>query len=200
MKRPRSELAILLGLGAALLVSAAPVFAGKAVSIDVGTIAVRELLAPGGEYRLPTFGVRNPGTEPTSYVVAVSYVDGQDKLRPPASWFTFTPSSFSLESGAARPVDARLTIPTDAESGDYEALIGPQIVSDGTGASVGAGAAARLSFTVEPSSALDALLRKLSRFIAENPWVLVVGALALLLLIMWFLRRRFSISIARRPS
>ena len=196
----RNHLAVLLGLGAALLVSAAPVFAGKAVSIDVGTIAVRELLVPGGEYRLPTFGVRNPGTESTAYVISVSYVDGQAKLRPPASWFTFTPESFSLEVGATRPVEARLTIPTDAEPGDYEALIGPQIVSDGTGASVGAGAAARLSFTVEPSSALDAFLRQVFRFLQENPWVLIVAGLAVLLLILWFLRRRFSFSISRRPS
>ena len=196
--RAHSRIAVLLGLGAALLVSAAPVFAGKAVSIYVGTIAVREVLVPGGEYRLPTFGVRNPGTESTAYVISVSYIDGQAKLRPPASWFTFTPSSFSLEIGASRPVEARLTIPSDAEPGDYEALIGPQIVSDGTGASVGAGAAARLSFTVEPSSALDAFLRQLFRFLAANPWVLVVGGLALFLVVVWFLRRRFSFSIARR--
>jgi hypothetical protein len=198
--RTRSRLAVLLGLGAALLVSAAPVFAGKAVSIDVGTIAVREVLVPGGEYRLPTFGVRNPGTEPTAYVIAVSYVDGQARLRPPEAWFTFTPTSFSLEVDASRPIESRLTIPTDAEPGDYEALIGPQIVSDGTGASVGAGAAARLSFTVAPSSDLDAFLRQLFRFLAENPWVLVIAGLAILLLILWLLRRRFSISIARRPS
>lgn len=198
--RTRLRLAVLLGIGAALLVSAAPALAGKAVSIDVGTIAVRELLVPGGEYRLPTFGVRNPGTESTAYVITVSYVDGQDALRPPASWFTFSPSSFSLEVGASRPVEARLTIPTDAEPGDYAALIGPQIVADGTGASVGAGAAAKLSFTVEPSSALDAFLRQLFRFLAENPWVLVVAGLALLLLVLWLLRRRFSISIARRPG
>lgn len=197
---PRTRVALLVGLGAALLVSAAPVLAGKAVSIDVGTIAVRELLVPGGEYRLPTFGVRNPGTETTSYVIAVSYVDGQEALRPPASWFTFSPSSFSLDVGASRPVEARLTIPTDAEPGDYAALIGPQIVAEGTGASVGAGAAAKLSFTVQPSSAFDALLRQLFRFLAENPWVLVVAGLALLLLVLWLLRRRFSVSISRRPG
>jgi hypothetical protein len=197
--RTRRRLAVLLGLGAALLVSAAPVFAGKAVSIDVGTIAVRERLVPGGEYRLPTFGVRNPGTEPTAYVIAVSYVDGQEALRPPAEWFTFSPDSFSLEVGASRPVEARLTIPGDAEPGDYQALIGPQIVSDGTGASVGAGAAARLSFSVDPSSALDAFLRQLFRFLAENPWVLVLAGLLLLIVVFWFLRRRFAFSISRRP-
>jgi hypothetical protein len=197
--RTRRHLAVLLGLGAALLVSAAPVFGGKAVSIDVGTISVRERLVPGGEYRLPTFGVRNPGTEPTAYVIAVSYVDGQEALRPPAEWFTFSPDSFSLEVGASRPVEARLTIPGDAEPGEYQALIGPQIVSDGTGASVGAGAAARLSFSVDPSSALDAFLRQLFRFLAENPWVLVLSGLLLLIVVLWFLRRRFAFSISRRP-
>ena len=198
--RTRSRIAVLLGLGAALLVSAAPVLAGKAVSIDVGAISVREKLVPGGEYRLPTFGVRNPGTESTSYVIAVSYIDGQDALRPPAEWFTFSPNTFSLEVGTSRPVEARLTIPSNAEPGTYEALIGPQIASSGTGASVGAGAAARLSFTVEPSSALDAFLRQLFRFIAENPWVVVLAGLGLLLLVLWFLRRRFAFSISRRPS
>jgi hypothetical protein len=200
VRRIRIRLAVLLGLGAALVSSAAPVFASKAVSIDVGTIAIRELLVPGGEYRLPTFGVRNPGTEPTSYVIAVSYVDGQEALQPPADWFTFSPASFSLDVGASQRVDTRLAIPTDAEPGDYTALVGPQIVGTGTGASVGAGAAARLSFTVQPSSAFDAFLRQLFRFLAQNPWILVGAGLVLLLIVLWLLRRRFSISISRRPS
>jgi hypothetical protein len=197
--RPRRGVALLLGLGAALLVSAAPVSAGKAVSIDVGSIAVRELLVPGGEYRLPTFGVRNPGTERTSYVIAVSYVDGQTALRPPAAWFTFSPATFDLEVGSSQAIDARLTIPTDAEPGDYAALVGPQIVGATPGASVGAGAAARLSFTVQPSSAFDAFLRQLFRFLAANSWLLVAAAVLLLLVVLWLLRRRFSISISRRP-
>ncbi|HET7181292.1 MAG TPA: hypothetical protein VFI15_03580 [Candidatus Limnocylindrales bacterium] len=198
--RRRRRLALLLGLGAALLVGAAPAFAGKAVSIDVGSIAVREVLVPGGEYRLPTFGVRNPGTEPTSYVIAVSYVDGQSTLRPPAAWFTFTPASFSLDVNGSQAVESRLTIPTDAEPGEYTALVGPQIVGAATGASVGAGAAARLSFTVAPSSALDAFLRQLFRFLAEHPWILVVVGVVLLVVVLWLLRRRFSISVSRRPS
>jgi hypothetical protein len=189
-----------LALGAVLLVGAAPVQAGKAVSIDVGTIAVREQLVPGGEYRLPTFGVRNPGTEQTSYEIAVSYIDGQEGLRPPADWFTFDPATLTLGVGESQPITTKLTIPSDAEPGDYTALIGPQIVAEGAGAQVGAGAAARLSFTVQPSSALDAFLRELFRFLSENPWVWIAALLLVAVALLWFLRRRFSFSVTRRPE
>jgi hypothetical protein len=191
---------VLLVAGVALLVSAAPVTAGKAVSIDVGTIAVSERLSPGGEYRLPTFGVRNPGTEPTTYEISVSYVDGQNALRPPAAWFTFQPANLTLGVDESGSVSTTLRIPADAEPGDYAALIGPQIVSDGTGAQVGAGAAARLSFTVQPSSEFDALLRELLRFLSQNPWVWIGALVLLALLVVWRLRKRFSITVTRRQG
>jgi hypothetical protein len=187
-----------LALGVALLVGAAPVAAGMAVSIDVGSIAVREQLVPGGEYRLPTFGVRNPGTESTSYVLAVSYVDGQEGFRPPADWFTFEPAALTLGVGESRAVETTLDVPADAEPGDYAALIGPQIAAGGSGPQVGAGAAARLTFAVQPSSALDAWLRMLWRFLAENPWVWIAALVAIAAALLWFVRRRFRFTIQRR--
>jgi hypothetical protein len=198
MRRPIGS--TVLALGAVLLVGTAPVAAGKAVSIDVGSIAVREQLVPGGEYKLPTFGVRNPGTEETSYILTVSYVDGQEALRPPVEWFSFSPETLTLGVGESRPIETTLDIPTDAEPGDYAALIGPQIAAtrDGSGAQVGAGAAARLTFTVQPSSALDAFLRQLWRFLAENPWVWIAAVIVLAVLVLWFLRRRFQFSIQRK--
>ncbi len=195
----RRSTVTVLAAGAVLLVGAAPVAAGKAVSIDVGSIAVREQLVPGGEYRLPTFGVRNPGTESTSYVLDVSYVDGQEALRPPAEWFSFAPSTLTLGVGESRAVETMLEIPTDAEPGEYAALIGPQIVAEGSGPTIGAGAAARLSFTVQPSSALDAWLRMLWRFLMENPWIWIVVLLAVAAAVLWFLRKRFRFSVQRRP-
>lgn len=188
----------ILALGAALLVGAAPVAAGKAVSIDVGSIAVREQLVPGGEYRLPTFGVRNPGTESTSYELTVSYVDGQEGIRPPAEWFTFLPPTVTLGAGESRAVETTLDIPSDAEPGDYSALIGPQIAADGGGAQVGAGAAARLTFTIQPSSMLEAWLRMIWRFLLENPWVWIAVLVAFAVLVAWLLRRRFDFTIRRR--
>lgn len=187
-----------LALAGAALVAAAPALAAKAVSIDVGRIDVTDQLAPGGEYKLPAFGVRNPGTEPTTYKLVVSYVDGQAAAKPAEVWFTFDPSTLTLAPGESRPVQARITLPTDAEPGDYAALVGPEIVSEGTGATVGAGAAARLTFTVAPSGPIDAFLRWLFRTLGQNPWLVAVFALLILAVAAWFLRRRFNFSVSRR--
>ena len=168
------------------------------VSIDVGSIDVSDDLAPGGEYRLPAFGVRNPGTEPTTYKLVVSYIDDQPAGRPAEAWFTFEPAELTLQPGESRPVQARLTLPVDSEPGTYAALIGPQIVSQGGGAQVGAAAAARLTFEVAPSSGWDAFVRWFSRLVTDQPAILGVPVAVLLLVAIWVLRRRFSISIARR--
>lgn len=199
-RRPRRPLLLVqvIALAGAALFGAAPALASQAVSIDVGRIDVSDALAPGGQYKLPAFGVRNPGTESTTYRVVVSYIEGQDAGRPDQAWFTFSPSELTLGPDESRPVTATITLPTDAEPGQYAALVGPEIVSTGTGAQVGAGAAARLTFTVAESSGFDAFLRWLGRTISQNPWLLVIVALALLLVGLWFLRRRFSFSVSRR--
>jgi hypothetical protein len=189
--------ALLLGLGIAA-VAAVPALASTGVSIDVARIAVSEDLLPGNEYRLPAFGVRNPGTEPTTYRLTISYVADQESLQPPESWFEFGPSELMLGPDESRSVQTQLRIPPDAEPGDYAALIGPQIAAQGGGAQIGAAAAARLSFTVVPSSPIDAWLRILSGILADHPWLLLIPAAAFLLGAWWMLRRRFSISIARR--
>ena len=188
----------LLSVAVASLVAGGPAAASTGASIDVGSIAISEGLSPGGEYRLPTFGVRNPGTEATSYELVVSYVDDQVALRPPAAWFRFSPGALTLNAGASTPVNTVLELPANAEPGDYAALIGPRIAVDGGGAQVGAGAAARLTFTVEPSTAIEAFLRWLWRFLAENPWLWIGLLLTSLIALAWFLRARFSLTISRR--
>ena len=188
----------LLAVWLATLGVAAPAVASMGVSIDVGSINVSEDLAPGGEYRLPAFGVRNPGTEPTTYKLVVSYIDDQAAGRPAEAWFTFEPAELTLQPGESRPVQALLTLPVNSEPGTYAALIGPQIVSQGGGAQVGAAAAARLTFDVAPSSGFDAFLRWLGRLITEQPAIVAIPISVLLLVGIWVMRRRFSISIARR--
>lgn len=189
----------LIAFAGAVLFSAAPAAAASTgVSIDVGSIAVSQVLVPGEEYTLPTFGVRNPGTEATTYRVVVTYVDGQAGVAPAEAWFTFDPGDLTIGPGESRPVRTRLVIPPDAEPGEYAALIGPQIVSQGGGAQVGAAAAAKLTFRVGESSGLDAWLRAIGRFLAQNPWVLALGGLLLLYVAVRSLRKRFTLSVARR--
>ncbi|TAJ99308.1 MAG: hypothetical protein EPO36_12350 [Chloroflexota bacterium] len=189
---------LVLGLYVAAVVGAAPAAASMAVSIDVGRIDVTDALAPGGEYRLPTFGVRNPGSESTTYRLTVSGIDGQAALLPDAAWFRFEPAELTLAPGESRPVQAVITLPADSEPGQYAALIGPQIVAEGTGAQVGAAAAARLSFTIAPSSWIEGIARTILRIVGEQPWLLTIPVLVSLLIALRLLRRRFTFSIARR--
>src|SRR5687767_1480811 len=76
--------------------------ADRGVSIDLGRIEIEQPLAPGGSYRLPTIGVRNPGDETTRYRLSVAPVDVEDAKAPPAAWFRFSPSELELEPGRER--------------------------------------------------------------------------------------------------
>ena len=127
-------------------------------------MTVTQKLLPGGGYRLPSFGVRNPGDEAATYRMAVSTTTGQSGKEPPEEWFRFEPATFTLAPGTTRAVTARIDLPAGAEPGDYEALVGAQLVTDGNGAQVGAAAAAQVSFTVEPSSLLAAYWLELKGF------------------------------------
>src|SRR5687768_4796726 len=63
---------------ALLLLSAGPTAASSGVSVDLGRIEITQQLSPGAAYTLPALGVRNPGTERTSYVMVASPVAGED--------------------------------------------------------------------------------------------------------------------------
>jgi hypothetical protein len=143
--------------------------------------------------------VRNPGDEPATYRMLISTTGGQAGKQPPAEWFRFRPSTFTLRPGATRRVIARIELPTDARPGDYEALVGAQLVTNGSGAQVGAGAAARVSFTVEPSSALSAAWLQVTEIVSRTaPWSWLVPLALVTLAALAALRRRFRISITRR--
>ena len=59
-------------------------------------------------------------------------------------------------------MQARLSLPTGADPGDYEGLLAAQIVTEGEGAQVGAAAAAKMTFEVESATLLGAYWHKLS--------------------------------------
>lgn len=173
--------------------------ADTGVSIDVGKIAISQKLTPGGGYRLPTFGVRNPGTEPSSYRLRVTYLEGQVAKRPPGDWFHFAPAKLVLGPNETQPVQVRLVLPTGADPGDYEALVGAEIASDDPGARVGAAAAARVTFTVEPANILSAWWLKLRTFLSDGtPWTWLVPVVLVLGTLTLQMRRRFTLSVRRR--
>lgn len=182
--------------GCALLLIASPAIAATGVSVDIGRIEITEVLSPGGAYNLPTIGVRNPGTEPTAYVMVANPVEDPARLAPPGGWFDFEPASLTLEPGEIRPVGVRLILPTDARPGDYIALVGAQIATQGGGATVGAAAAARTTFTVQPASSLQAVAVWLERVLTDLfPWSVIVPAIAVGVFVLWLVRRRFTFGL-----
>ena len=192
---------LMAGCTLLLLVVAGPVLASTGVSVDLGRIEITQQLLPGAAYNLPTLGVRNPGSERTSYAMVASPVQDPDRAAPPASWFTFEPATVTLEPGATERVRVRLVLPTDAEPGDYIALVGAQITAQGSGATVGAAAAARTTFTVAPASDFQAIVTWLGRTFTDLlPWSAVMPSIAIGALVLWSLRRRFTfrIGIERR--
>lgn len=59
-------------------------------------------------------------------------------------------------------------LPTGADPGDYEALLAAQIVTEGNGVQAGGAAASKVTFTVEPSSPLEAWWLKTRRFLTGH--------------------------------
>jgi hypothetical protein len=160
---------------------------------------VEQKLSRGGDYRLPDIGVRNPGTETTTYRMGVSHVQGQQGREAPAGWFSFDPPLLTLAPGEASPVTVKLDIPAGAHPDDYEALLQAEIAPQGEGTTVGAAAAARLTFTVKPSNFLQAWQLEAETWFKDNqPWTILVPLVALLALILWWLRRRFTFTVGRR--
>jgi hypothetical protein len=173
--------------------------ADRGVSIDAGQIDVTQKLSRGGQYRLPQVGVRNPGTETTLYRMSVAYRDGQQGRRPPESWFSFSPAELTLDPGESTPVEVRLDIPTGARPDDYEAVIQAEIAPGGEGTTVGAAAAARVRFTVKPSTLLQAWqLEAQDRADSLMPWTVIVPSSGALILAGWWLRQRFTVTVRRR--
>jgi hypothetical protein len=170
--------------------------ASQGVAVDIGRIAIDQKLTPGGGYRLPVIGVRNPGTERTTYRMGASAIQGAEA--PPEGWFDFSPRTFTLKPGETKPVRVRLTLPANAEPNEYTALVGAQIAG-GRGVRVGAAAAARTTFTVEPANFLQARWLELKRFFGDNrPWTWLAPALLAFAAASSFVRKRFRFSVARR--
>lgn len=190
----------LLALGfAGLFLSSGVAAADRGVALDLGRLDVAQTLTPGGGYRLPPLGVRNPGDEVTSYRIVVSHVDGQQGKPIPQDWVRVSPAQLTLKPGRTKKVEARLNLPTGANPGDYEGLLAAQIVTKGKGAQVGAAAAAKLTFSVESATLLGAWWYRARTFLsAHEPWTWLIPALLLTAAFGWQLRRRFALQVVRR--
>jgi len=173
--------------------------ADRGVALDLGRLEIAQTLTPGGGYRLPPVGVRNPGDEATSYRMVVSHVQGQPGRPIPESWVRFEPNELTLKPGRTQKVQARLSLPTGADPGAYEGLLAAQIVTRGKGAQVGAAAAAKVTFSVQSSTLLGAWWYRIHTFVTDHqPWTWLIPALLAMALFTTQVRSRFSLRVERR--
>jgi hypothetical protein len=193
------HVAVILVAAGSILATAGAALADRGVALDLGRLDVAQKLTPGGGYRLPPLGVRNPGDEVTSYKIVVSHVEGQAGKPIPEAWVHVKPSELTLKPGRTEKVQARLDLPTGADPGDYEGLLAAQIVTKGKGAQVGAAAAAKLTFSVEASTWLGAQWYRVRTFLSgHEPWTWLIPALLATALLGWQMRRRFAFQVVRR--
>jgi hypothetical protein len=190
---------VVLPAVAALLVSSGTAAADRGVALDLGRLDVAQKLTPGGGYRLPPLGVRNPGDEVTSYRIVVSHVQGQKGKPIPEGWVHVKPAELTLKPGRTEKVQAQLDLPTGADPGDYEGLLAAQIVTKGKGAQVGAAAAAKVTFSVESATLLGAWWYRIRTSVSHyQPWTWLIPALLATALLATQVRSRFAFRVERR--
>lgn len=180
------------------------VFARIGVGVGTGKIQVEDKLKPGIIYELPSLTVLNTGDEESDYEVNVSYHEKQPQLRPPQSWFIFSPSKFHLEPGKAQTVTIKLNLPVRTEPGDYFAYLEghPFKKSQSGNTTIGIAAAAKLYFTVIPGNFLEGIYYKIISFWkVYSPWpqrLLILLAIGTAYL---WVRKHFNIQIGlKKPG
>jgi P pilus assembly chaperone PapD len=169
------------------------------VGISHAEIVLQEKVEKGGRYQLPAVTVSNTGSVPSRYQVVVSFIQGQEQMRPDPSWFRFEPQAFELEPGQRQAVAIFLNVGASAEPGEYFALVEAHPIQDDAGVAVGVAAATKLSFEVEPSSVFELWRLRIAHFFEDNsPFSLVLPPLLAALALVYLASRRFRLRVERR--
>jgi hypothetical protein len=172
------------------------------VGMGAGEIHITEPIKPGGIYTLPNLRVFNTGDETTTYGMNVAYHQDHPELRPQKDWFTFKPSTFTVEPGQSQEIEITMMVPVKTVPGDYFAFVesGP-VADNGPGTSVGVAVATKLYFTVVYANLWDAFTNRITDFmVTYAPWSWIVLSLVLLSILGFIFVRFFSFNISFRKK
>lgn len=199
----RVRLPLVAAAAVGLLAMVVPAWAGPAVTLNLGAVELDQPALPGGQYRLPTLTVHNPGDAAAGYTVAAIAVTGNPEAT--ADWFRLSPPRFHLPAGGAHNVRVQLRPPVGAPAGKYQVLLTARLEApSGAGAAaerIGAAVASRVTFKVAPASRLSGWAQVVGRWLNDtSPWPQTTAALAVVATGIRMLSRRLRIKVARRPA
>ena len=184
------------------LVSFSVVSAKVGVGMGAGEIRLTEPIKLGGIYELPSVRIFNTGDETTTYGMGVAFHQDYHQFRPAKEWFSFNPTTFTIEPGESQEVSVIMLVPLRSEPGDYFAFIESGPVPTGAlGTSVGVAVATKLFFTLVPANIFQATGFRISSFFETySPWSW--GGLGLIVLIILYIlfRKFFAFNIAMRKK
>ena len=193
--------AMLVAVWAPPVLTGSSAFGDQSVSLTIGKFQIDQKLSKGRDYNLAGFGIVNPGDEAGAFRVTIAPMPGQSERVAPASWFKVETPSVTIPAKGTQQIPIVLSIPHSARPDTYRTLLRAEIAPpESEGTRVGAAVAAPVIFEVKSSTILEDLQVRAEDFAGENqPWTYVVpGALAAVAA-LWFFRKNFSISLAKKP-
>jgi hypothetical protein len=195
VRRRHTRALAIIALAGTLVLGQGVAGADQGVSINLGSVEVDGTLDPGDSYRFPEVQITNRGDEVATYLMSARPIEGSDEEPLEPGWFTLAPTRFTLDPGAVQVVSIALDVPAGAPSGTYTGLIGPDIVNDRSGITIGAGVATKFTFEIADAG----WTTDLEAFLDRNQTLIysVIGIGLLAAAGIW-VSRRFSISIERR--
>lgn len=113
-------------------------------------IVLKQPVEVGQRVYLGQIPIFNTGDEQADYNFFVTYEEAQTLKKPDASWFSFDPQPLNLFPNTQRPVVVYMTVPQDAEAGQYFAYLEARPYRENSLVSIAA--ATKLRFEVVPQT------------------------------------------------
>ena len=157
---------------AGLLLMAGPGVADTGVGISASPVVLAEAATAGRSHSAGAVVLANTGTEPGTFTLRIEPEPGVTTRAVPSAWVRFEHARVDLAPGERRAVAVTIDVPAGAGTGDYQSLIyaAAAPANGPAGSRVGAEAATRLMFEVQPGPE-----RRLSM---THPAVLAAAVLA----------------------
>ena len=103
-----------------VLVHTTTASASADLMVGPGTITASPAINPGQSIQLPTHEITNNSYRALEMTVSVSGRADDERVLPPAEWFSITPAELIVQARSSGEVQVELVLPDDAPPGEYK--------------------------------------------------------------------------------